>query len=146
MAFLSVNQKEESLRELEKILKSDSNNIESLLLKGKIYLFMGNIIEGGKHFWKVNQLNAEHSEIKQYVSIMKNKMQECLLKANTNIIKGKFRMGILWCGTALSIYPNHPEALLMRSALNRRLGNFNESIADLNIASQNMDIDSINNF
>jgi len=113
LAFLSVNQKEESLRELEKILKSDSNNIESLLLKGKIYLFMGNIIEGGKHFWKVNQLNAEHSEIKQYVSIMKNKMQECLLKANTNIIKGKFRMGILWCGTALSIYPNHPELIFL---------------------------------
>lgn len=142
MAFLSVNRKDESLRELEKILKNDSNNIESLILKGKIYLFMGNFIESGKYFWKVNQLNPDHSEIQQYVSIMRIKMQECLQKANTNIIKGKLRMGILWCGTSLSIYPNHPEALLMRSALHRKLGNFNEAIADLNVASQNMNIDS----
>jgi len=144
LAFLSINRKEESLRELEKILKNDSNNLESLILKGKIHLYMGNFAESGKHFWKVNQINPNHSEIQQYVSIMRIKMQECLQKANINIIKGKFRMGILWCGTALTIYPNHPEALLMRSALNRKLGNFNEAIADLNIASQNMNIDSIN--
>jgi len=142
LAFLSVNRKEDGLKELEKILKNDSNNIESLLLKGKIYLYMGNFVESGKYFWKVNQINPDHSEIQQYVSIMQIKMQECLQKANMNIIKAKFRMGILWCGTALSIYPYHPEALLMRSAIHRKLGNFNEAIADLNVASQNMNIDS----
>ncbi len=103
---------------------------------------MGNFVQSGRFFWKVNQINPDHSEIQQYVSIMRIKMQECLQKANMNILKSKFRMGILWCGTALSIYPNHPEALLMRSAINRKLGNFNEAIADLNIASQNMNIDS----
>jgi tetratricopeptide (TPR) repeat protein len=138
---LTVNRKDDCLRELEKILKNDSQNIESLILKGKVHLFMGNYIESGKHFWRVNQINPNHSEIQQYVSIMKIKMDECLQKANSYIIKNKLRMGILWCGTALSIYPNHPEALLIRSAINRKLGNFEESIKDLNLASQYMTVD-----
>jgi hypothetical protein len=113
------------------------------MLKGKVHLFMGNFVESGKHFWKVNQINPNHAEIQQYVSIMKIKMQECLQKASSYIIKNKLRMGILWCGTALSIFPNHPEALLTRSAIQRKLGNFDDAIADLNIASQYMDIDGM---
>lgn len=41
------------------------------------------------------------------------------------------------------MYPNHPEVLLLKSAILRRLGRYNESLQDLNLASQNMEIDSI---
>lgn len=138
-----MNRKEECLRELEKILKNNPNDIEALLLKGKVYLALGDFIESGKFFWKVNHLNPNHSEIQQYVSIMKIKMQECLRKASLNVIKNKFRMGVLWCGKALLIYPNHPEALLTRSAIHRKLGNFSEALSDLNLASHNMNVDGI---
>ena len=144
MAFLSVGKQEESLRELGKILNNDPNNIESLLLKGKIYLFMGNFLESGKYLWKVKEINPDHSEIMQYVSIMRMKMQDCVQKANAYIIKNKFKMAILWCCNALSIYPNHPEVLLTRSAIYRKIGNLQDALTDLNNAAQNMNEDSIN--
>jgi tetratricopeptide (TPR) repeat protein len=102
---------------------------------------LGKYKESSTYLWKVYAINPDHSEIKQYVSIMRLKMSECLDKANENIIKSKTEMGLLWTTKALVMYPNHPEALLLRSAIYRKLGKFNESLQDLNLASANMLID-----
>jgi hypothetical protein len=42
----------------------------------------------------------------------------------------------------LSLYPNHPECLLLRSAIYRKTEKYNESLDDLNMASKHMEVDS----
>lgn len=140
--MLSVGKKGSGIKELEKILSSDKDHIEALLLLGKVYLNEGKYRESSVYLWRVHSINPEYSEITQYVSIMKMKMHECLAKANENVIKGKTEMGLLWSIKALSLYPNHPEALLLRSAIYRKMGKFNESLGDLNLASAHMLIDN----
>ena len=41
----------------------------------------------------------------------------------------------------LVLYPNHPECLLLRSSLYRKLGKYAEALKDLDDASKNMTID-----
>jgi tetratricopeptide (TPR) repeat protein len=142
MSFLAVGKRESATKELTKIIKDDPNHIEALLLLGKIYLFLGKFKESSFYLWKVHSLKKEHSDVRQYVEIMKHKMHECLDKANENIIKGKLNMGLLWTTKSLTLYPNHPEALLLRSAILRKMGKYTDSLNDLNVASQFMTIDS----
>ena len=100
-------------------------------------------MEGSVYLWKLHKINPNHSEIKQYVSIMRSKMNDCINKANENILKNKLDMSLLWVVKGLNIYPQHPECLLLRSAIYRKLGKYNESLQDLDTASKNMDIDGI---
>lgn len=105
MALLSVGKKESAIKELEKIIKSEPNHVEALILMGKILIYLGRYKESSCYLWKVHSINPSHTEVKQYVSIMKLKMKECLEKANENVIKGKLDLGSLWCskGKSLSI-------------------------------------------
>jgi hypothetical protein len=68
---------------------------------GKIYLYMGQYKPSSYYLWKVHSINKYHGEIKQYVHIMKMRMNQCLVKANENIIKGKYDMGILWASKGI---------------------------------------------
>jgi tetratricopeptide (TPR) repeat protein len=107
-------------------------------------MYLGKFKESSYYLWKVYNINPNHSEIRQYESVMKLKMFECLEKANENILKSKFNMGLLWTTKALNLYPNHPEGLLLKSAILRKMGNFEHSLNFLNLASQHMNIDSNN--
>jgi tetratricopeptide (TPR) repeat protein len=119
----------------------DIDHIEANLLLGKIYLNDGKYRDSSKFLWRVSKLNPDHCEIQQYVSIMKMKMLECLEKANENIIKGKPDMALLWTSKGLSMFPNHPDALMLRSAIYKTIGKFKESLDDLNLAYSNRLID-----
>jgi tetratricopeptide (TPR) repeat protein len=123
-------------------LSIDINHVEANLLLGKIYLNDGKYRDSSTYLWKVSSINPNHCEIQQYISVMKMKMKECLEKANQNVIKRKPDMGLLWTSKALSMYPCHPEALMLRSAINKTLGRFKESLEDLNNAYLNRNIDN----
>ena len=75
-------------------------------------------------------------------------MDEILKKANVNILKGRLKTGLLLTSQALKIFPNHPEALLLRSTIYKNLGQLKESISDLSLAKQmeNLSDSNLNNF
>jgi len=142
VSYLSIGKKQMAHKELEKIIALDKNHIEAHLLLGKLHLEDGKFHQSSSHLWEVHRINPNYSEIAEYVSIMKKKMQKCLEKANQNIIKGKIKMGLLWSIKALRFYPNHPEALLTRSAIYRNTREFNLCLSDLNLALANKCIDN----
>jgi len=75
-------------------------------------------------------------------------MDEILKKANVNILKGRLKTGLLLTTQALKIFPNHPEALLLRSTIYKSLGLLKESISDLSLAKEmhNFSDSNLNNF
>ena len=84
--------------------------------------------------WKAYKINPENKEVKIFTKTMKKLMDEVLKDANLNVLKGRYKTGLLLSVKALKIYPNHPEALLLRSSIFKSLGKYNESIMDLNKA------------
>ena len=57
--------------------------------------------------WKANEVNPQNEEVKNFVKIMKNKMDEVLKEANVNVLKGRLKLGLLLSIKALKIYPNN---------------------------------------
>ena len=84
--------------------------------------------------WKAYKINPNNPEVKIFTQTMKKLMDEVLKEANLNVLKGRYKTGLLLSVKALKIYPNHPEALLLRSSIFKSLGKYNESIMDLNKA------------
>jgi tetratricopeptide (TPR) repeat protein len=142
VALLAVGHEKEAISKLQKIISINPNHVEGNLLLGKIMIHNDKYREGSQYLWKVNKLQPNHSEIQQYVSIMKFKMKDCLGKANQNILKKKEDMGLLWCSKALSIFPNHPEALILRSDIYKQMGKYKNALEDLNNAYLNMQVDN----
>ena len=135
-SFLALNLVNEAISELHKILSIDKNDELSCVLLGKILINKGNKIEGERLMWKANEINPENDEIKQFTKIMKNLMDDVLRKANSHILKGRLKLGLLLSFKALKIYPNHPEALLLRSSIYKSMGMSKEAIIDLNHAKE----------
>lgn len=86
-------------------------------------------------------MQPDNPELKEYEGIMKNKMNECLNKAQDNIFRNKLDNALLWTIKGLSFYPNHPQCLVLRSAIYKRLGNYTQALMDLEEAMKFMNID-----
>lgn len=69
-------------------------------------------------------------------------MHDCLRFSNVNILKNKIDHALLWIVKGLVLYPNHPECLLLKSSLHRKLGKYSEALKDLNEANKYMTIDN----
>ncbi len=102
----------------------------------KIFLKEGNLEKSNSYFWRADEIDPMQSEVKEYISTIKRQIDGWLKNANEYVINDKIEMGFLWCNKALKIYPDHPEALLLRSAIFRKLNNFKDSLKDLNSAEK----------
>jgi tetratricopeptide (TPR) repeat protein len=129
-----------ALNTVSKVFEFEKNHIDSILLMARIYNSMGDYSKSDETYWKAFSINPEQPEVKRFTSIKLKKMKECLVRVNSNILKEKFEMGLLWTTKALSHYPNHPKALMMRSAIYRRLNRLDEALIDLNLAAKYMNI------
>jgi tetratricopeptide (TPR) repeat protein len=129
-----------ALNAVSKVLEFEKNHLDSILLMARIYNSMGDFSKSDEIYWKAFNINPEQHEVKHFTSIKLKKMKECLVRVNNNLLNEKFEMGLLWTSKALSHYPNHPKALLLRSAIYRRLNRLDESLVDLNLAAQHMNI------
>jgi len=112
------------------------NHIDSLITLAKISLREGKSEESNSYFWKAYDIDSNNLEVKEYFSTIKMQIETWLKKANEYIIKNNIQMGYLWCNKALKLYPDHPEALLLRSAIFIKLNNLKESMKDLNFAEK----------
>jgi tetratricopeptide (TPR) repeat protein len=112
------------------------NHIDSLIILAKISLKEGKSEESNSYFWKAYEIDSNHLEVKEYFSTIKMQIETWLKKANYYIINNNIEMGYLWCNKALKLYPDHPEALLLRSAIFIKLNNLKESMKDLYFAEK----------
>jgi len=133
-SFLILGNIKEGINDINKILDKDPQNDVALVLLAKVLSSQGKEKEGASLMWKAYKINPENKEVKIFTKTMKKLMDEVLKDANLNVLKGRYKTGLLLSVKALKIYPNHPEALLLRSSIFKSLGKYNESIMDLNKA------------
>jgi tetratricopeptide (TPR) repeat protein len=129
-----LNNIKECVKDINTILSFDPNNEFAIILLAKVLKNQGKEKESETLMWKAYKINPENNETKQFTLVMKTKMDEILKKANVNILKGRLKTGLLLTTQALKIFPNHPEALLLRSTIYKSLGLLKESITDLSLA------------
>ncbi|MCO5593452.1 hypothetical protein L7F22_047466 [Adiantum nelumboides] len=95
-----------AIAEAGRVLKSDENDLEALLLRGKGYYYLGDHDVAIRHYQKGLRLDPEHTELKKEYFKLKN-----LLKKSKNAEdlaeKGKFRMAVEEFRAVLAIDPDH---------------------------------------
>ena len=135
-SFLALGNIEDCVHDIYRILTFDPSNEHAIILLSKVLTGQGKVKEAEMLMWKANEINPSNPDTKQFTSIMKKKMDEVMKDANLNVLKGRLKTGLLLVTKALKIYPNHPEALLLRSSILKSLGLLDESIADLNLIKE----------
>eukprot|EP00250_Pteridium_aquilinum_P025251 c3041_g1_i1 orf=264-1856(-) len=95
-----------AIAEAGRVLKSDENDLEALLLRGKGYYYLLDHDVAIRHYQKGLRLDPEHGELKKEYFKLKN-----LLKKSKNAEdlaeKSKFRMAVEEFKAALEVDPEH---------------------------------------
>lgn len=92
--------------ETGKILKSDENDLEGLLLRGRAYLYLADHELALRHFQAGLRSDPEHSTLKKEYRQLKN-LEKKTKNANEFVQKHKYRDAIEEFKAALQIIPDH---------------------------------------
>lgn len=128
LSFLKVDDKDSALKELFEILKITPDHIDANMMIGKIFLQIGREQDSSKYFWRVNELEPNNEEIKSYVTIMKNKMKDCIKEAERNILRENYKCAVLWLNKGLKFYPKNPECLLLKASIFKKLRQVDDAV------------------
>lgn len=94
------------IAEAGRALKSDENDLQALLLRGRAYLYTGDHDHALKHYQAGLRSDPEHSELKQAYRQLKNLVKRT--KAATDLLEqSKFRQAADEFKLALEIIPDH---------------------------------------
>ncbi len=110
-SLLILGNIKECINDINKILAQDPENDRAIVLLAKVLSSQGKEKEGASLMWKAYKINPENKEVKIFTKTMKKLMDEVLKDANLNVLKGRYKTGLLLSVKSLKIYPNHPEAL-----------------------------------
>ena len=69
LAYIRAANKDLAFAELENASKKDPNNIEVLILKGKLLWSIDQVDEGNEMFWQAHTLYPNHHEVIEFLSI-----------------------------------------------------------------------------
>ena len=69
LAYIRAANKDLAFAELENASKKDPNNIEVLILKGKLLWSIDQVDEGNEMFWQAHTLDPNHHEVIEFLSI-----------------------------------------------------------------------------
>ena len=69
LAYIRAANKDLAFAELEKATKKDPNNIEVIILKGKLLWSIDQIDKGNEMFWLAHDLDPNHHEVIEFLSI-----------------------------------------------------------------------------
>ena len=69
LAYVRVSNKELAFEEIENCLAIDPNNVEVLILKGKLLWSVDRVVEGNECFWAAHNIFPEHHEVVEFLAI-----------------------------------------------------------------------------
>ncbi|KAH9310034.1 hypothetical protein KI387_037945, partial [Taxus chinensis] len=95
-----------AIAETGSILKSNENDLEALLLRGKAYYYLSDHDVAMRHYQKGLRLDPEHSELKKEYFKLKNLLKKTK-SAEENLEKGKLRMAAEDFKSGLQVDPSH---------------------------------------
>ncbi|GAV64694.1 DnaJ domain-containing protein/BTAD domain-containing protein/TPR_11 domain-containing protein [Cephalotus follicularis] len=95
-----------AISETGNVLKTDEDNLEALLLRGRAYYYLADHDVAIRHYQKGLRLDPEHSELKKAYFGLKNLLKKTK-SAEDNVNKGKLRLAVDDFKGALALDPNH---------------------------------------
>ncbi len=81
MAYVRASNKNLAFEEIENCLAQDPNNVEVLILKGKLLWSVDKVNEGNECFWLAHNLFPEHHEVVEFLTIQRPRAMEYYKKA-----------------------------------------------------------------
>ena len=69
LSYVRAGNKELAFFEIEQCLAKDPNNVEVLILKGKLLWSVDRVDEGNEAFWAAHNIFPEHHEVVEFLSI-----------------------------------------------------------------------------
>jgi Tfp pilus assembly protein PilF len=69
LAYIRAANKDLAFAELDKALQKDPNNIEVVILKGKLLWSVDQIDQGNGMFWHAHEIDPNHHEVIEFLSI-----------------------------------------------------------------------------
>lgn len=145
MAYIRAGNKFLAFEEIEKCLEKDPDNIEVLILKGKLLWSIDKIDEGNEQFWKAHNINPEHHEVVEFLSIMKPKAEMKYQEAMKNIFKRDLQAAFESIREGLELFRDMTKLLLLRASLYRQQKDYESALNDLEKASKFMFVDGLEN-
>lgn len=69
LAYVRASNKELAFMEIENCLNNDPDNVEVLILKGKLLWSIDRVEEGNDCFWQAHSIYPEHHEVGEFLAI-----------------------------------------------------------------------------
>ena len=145
LAYIRASNKDLAFEELDICLETDPFNIECLILKGKLLWSVDKIEEGNACFWRAHEVNPNHHEVIEFLSIQKPRAEEYFKKASKAIFEGKRAAAFDFINKGLELFHDMTKLLLLSASLHRENADFDQALTDLERASKFMYSEGLEN-
>ena len=138
LAFIRAGNKHLAFEEIEKCLEHNSSNVEVLILKGKLLWSIDKMEEGNEQFWIAHSIKPDHTEVIEFLKIMRPKAEKFYESAIKNIFEGNQPGAFQDIKKGLELFRDMTKLLILRASLFRKNKDFENSLYDLERASKFM--------
>jgi tetratricopeptide (TPR) repeat protein len=145
LTFISIGERAMALKELEQCLGDLTSPLalEALILKTKILWALQREYEGNAAMWQAFKLNPQHTEVQEFLKIVKPKVEEWHSKAATAIFDQDYDKALYCITKGFEVWPDSSRLLLLRAFVYRQQGNFEGALTELEKATRNMDYEQV---
>ena len=138
LSYVRASNKELAFIEIENCLAKDPNNVEVLILKGKLLWSIDKVEEGNECFWAAHAIFPEHHEVVEFLSIQRPRAMEYYKKAVKHTFEGNKFMALENIEKGLELFHDMTRLLLLRAAIFREQKDYDQALSDLERASKFM--------
>jgi len=138
MAYIKGGNKDLALKEIGICLKFEPENVDALVLKGKLLWSIGKNQEGNKLFWTAYDIDPKNPEVLEFLAIMRPKANEYYEKASKLFICGEYLEALAAIKKGLDLYHDHSKLLLLQASILRLQGEYEKAMDSLELAAKNM--------
>ena len=119
LAYVRASNKELAFTEIEHCLAKEPNNVEVLILKGKLLWSIDKVDEGNQCFWAAHSIFPEHHEVVEFLNIQRPRAMEYYKKATKFVFQGNRYLAMENITKGLDLFHDMTRLLLLRAAIFR---------------------------
>lgn len=138
LAYVRASNKELAFEEIDNCLQIDPNNVEVLILKGKLLWSVDRVEEGNECFWAAHNIFPDHHEVVEFLAIQRPRAMEYYKKAVKFVFQGNKHMAMENITKGLDLFHDMTRLLLLRAAVYRESKDYDQALTDLEKASKFM--------
>ncbi len=138
VAYVRAGNKTLAMDEVNNCLKLEPQNVEALVLKGKLLWSLDKTEEGNEQFWQAHGIDPCHPEVIEFLSIMRPKADALYDKAVKCMLEEDQASALLMIKKGLETFHDHSKHLLLRASVMRAQKQFEKAIDDLELAAKYM--------